>query len=615
MEKVSNIKKYTPIDLKLGIKSSMPKVKSTISLLLLMVLSNENCYSIDYSTEINDSIEISDVEFKKILNKLSILGDDIKIDENDFKNIINENQIFKSQIEALIVTFELCYELARFTFLDQDKTFSSERSGGKRYNKTVSFTTNIDYFIIFAKNNEKDVLCILLNWLGLDFQVNKELEESLIRLLTLFSEKALFKLSHQNEDVIFNNLSMYESVLKHDQVDISSEVEPKGSLRILYSLLNEGLNYFLQYNKNQNKVSLKPPKEKEVLLSYSKRLERYFEVENKKDSLKQMDSISEDTIKGNGQNILLYGVPGSGKSHKIATEYCNDESRMERLVFHPDYMNTDFVGQILPIVKENGDITYSFVPGPFTRILKKAIDNPTEHFYLIVEELNRGNAPGIFGEIFQLLDRDENGTSVYGINNSVIAEEVYGDKTKQIRIPSNLSLLATMNTADQNVFTLDTAFQRRWIMEMIENDVEASDYAGYFIADSQYTWSIFNSVVNNQILETSNQTLSSEDKRMGAYFISSKILNKEYIQELPSDDELLNEFNEKNKRFAEKVLKYLWDDAFKFNRGTLFNINEFASLEAIIKHFTDNQNSGKQRFAIFTNDIIDKFDLKLPKQP
>lgn len=332
------------------------------------------------------------------------------------------------------------------------------------------------------------------------------------------------------------------------------------------------------------------------------------------DELNNENSISQSPI--GGTNILLYGVPGSGKSHKIATEYCNDESRMERLVFHPDYMNTDFVGQILPVVKENGDITYSFVPGPFTRILKKAVDNPTEHFYLIVEELNRGNAPGIFGEIFQLLDRDKNGTSVYGINNSVIADEVYGDKTKQIRIPSNLSLLATMNTADQNVFTLDTAFQRRWTMEMIENDVETSDYAGYFIADSQYTWSIFNSVVNSQILETSNQTLSSEDKRMGAYFISSKILNKECIQELPSiEDGLLNEFNEKNKRFAEKVLKYLWDDAFKFNRGALFNINEYASLEAIIKYFTDNKNSGKQRFAIFTNDIIDKFDLKLPKQP
>ena len=373
-------------------------------------------------------------------------------------------------------------------------------------------------------------------------------------------------------------------------------------------------NFLSISEKYSNGIVIKPS----VLKKFTNRL-RKLKIYNVDKVILDEELNSENNISQRvtgGTNILLYGVPGSGKSHKITTEYCNDESRMERLVFHPDYMNTDFVGQILPVVKENGDITYSFVPGPFTRILKKAIGNPTKHFYLIVEELNRGNAPGIFGEIFQLLDRDKNGTSVYGINNSVIAEEVYGDKTKQIRIPSNLSLLATMNTADQNVFTLDTAFQRRWTMEMIENDVEASDYAGYFIADSQYTWSIFNSVVNNQILETSNQTLSSEDKRMGAYFISSKILNKEYIQELPSNDEqVLIEFNEKNKRFAEKVLKYLWDDAFKFNRGALFNVNEFASLEAIIKHFTDNKNSGKQRFAIFINDIIDKFDLKLPKQP
>ena len=372
-------------------------------------------------------------------------------------------------------------------------------------------------------------------------------------------------------------------------------------------------NFLSISEKYSNGIVVKPS----VLKKFTNRL-RKLKIYNVDKVILDEELNSENNISQRvtgGTNILLYGVPGSGKSHKITTEYCNDESRMERLVLHPDYMNTDFVGQILPVVKENGDITYSFVPGPFTRILKKAIGNPTEHYYLIVEELNRGNAPGIFGEIFQLLDRDKNGTSVYGINNSVIAEEVYGDKTKQIRIPSNLSLLATMNTADQNVFTLDTAFQRRWTMEMIENDVEASDYAGYFIADSQYTWSIFNSVVNNQILETSNQTLSSEDKRMGAYFISSKILNKEYIQELPSNVELLNEFNEKNKRFAEKVLKYLWDDAFKFNRGALFNVNEFASLEAIIKHFTDNKNSGKQRFAIFINDIIDKFDLKLPKQP
>ena len=144
---------------------------------------------------------------------------------------------------------------------------------------------------------------------------------------------------------------------------------------------------------------------------------------------------------------------------------------MERVVFHPDYMNTDFVGQILPTVKGEGDekeITYDFTPGPFTRVLKKAINDPGKHYYLVIEEINRGNAPAIFGEIFQLLDRESDGTSSYKITNYNIASEVFGNKETPVFIPSNLSILATMNTADQNVFTLDTAFQRRWDMKMIE---------------------------------------------------------------------------------------------------------------------------------------------------
>ncbi|XCY70261.1 AAA family ATPase [Streptococcus iniae] len=333
---------------------------------------------------------------------------------------------------------------------------------------------------------------------------------------------------------------------------------------------------------------------------------KYFEILDTSDQRFGISSNSQRL--STGENILLYGVPGSGKSHKIATKYCNDERRMERLVFHPDYMNTDFVGQIMPIVKENGDITYSFSPGPFTRILKKALINPTEHYYLIIEELNRGNAPGIFGEVFQLLDRNDNGESVYGINNSVIADNVYGDKEHQIRIPSNLSLLATMNTADQNVFTLDTAFQRRWTMEMIENDVDTSKYGGYFIADSDYTWKAFNKVVNNKIIETSNLTLTSEDKRMGAYFISDKVLNNKLVTSLPTGDDL-KEFNKKNKRFAEKVLKYLWDDAFKFNRDEVFDISVYSNLEAVIKQFTNNETPNNQRFDVLAKDIREELDI------
>ena len=106
--------------------------------------------------------------------------------------------------------------------------------------------------------------------------------------------------------------------------------------------------------------------------------------------------------------------------------------------------------------------------------MKKAYWNPEQSFYLIVEEINRGNAPAIFGEIFQLLDRkdedeiDENGeilykkgTSEYGITNANIARIVYGDENHKVRIPANMSILGTMNTSDQNVFTLDTAYLRK----------------------------------------------------------------------------------------------------------------------------------------------------------
>ncbi|HEL1551222.1 McrB family protein [Streptococcus orisratti] len=364
---------------------------------------------------------------------------------------------------------------------------------------------------------------------------------------------------------------------------------------------------FLEISKNSEDkgIVINPS----VFEKFSDRLKslKIYNVDKFLEINQDVSKLSKENIIRGGENILLYGVPGSGKSYKIATEYCNDENRMERLVFHPDYMNTDFVGQIMPTVKDNGDITYLFSPGPFTRIVKKAIANPSEHYYLVIEELNRGNAPGIFGEIFQLLDRSVSGESVYGINNSILATEIYGDKSHQIKIPSNLSLLATMNTADQNVFTLDTAFQRRWTMEMIENDVDLSKYGNYFIADTQYSWKVFNKVINKKILETSSQTLTSEDKRMGAYFISGNVLNIERIRQVPAGDSG-KDFNKKNKRFAEKVLKYLWDDAFKFNREDIFDVALYPSLEAIIKRFTDNDNPENGRFDVFAKDIKEELE-------
>jgi hypothetical protein len=290
------------------------------------------------------------------------------------------------------------------------------------------------------------------------------------------------------------------------------------------------------------------------------------------DVLKKEEKTSA-TRKTGAENILLYGVPGAGKSHEIKTKYCSDEKYMERVVFHPDYTYSDFVGQILPRVEKdkfgNDKLKYVFTAGPFTKMLKKAENDPGNYYYLVIEELNRGNAPAIFGEIFQLLDRkdgdefpiEEVGESEYGISNYEVAKEVYKDEEHPVRIPSNMYILATMNTADQNVFTLDTAFQRRWNMRQIENRFDKSEHSKDIIVGTKVNWGAFATVINDMVIDINVEMASSEDKRLGTYFAKKKELEEN--------------------RFPEKVLKYLWDDAFKMDKTAIFNEN-CKSLEDVV---------------------------------
>ena len=296
----------------------------------------------------------------------------------------------------------------------------------------------------------------------------------------------------------------------------------------------------------------------------------------------------------NNDQIIYYGVPGSGKSHEIDKKVKGiADSQKMRVVFHPEYSNADFVGQILPMVDDG--IEYRFKAGPFTRILKKALKNPDKPYYLIIEEINRGNAAAIFGELFQLLDRDKKGWSQYLIDNIDInafirsKSDTYSDKLIEseveiggmkytentgIQLPPNLSILATMNTSDQNVFTLDNAFQRRWEMKLVENkfgdSAEENAQKDAKIAKSNVPWGTFQGYINELIGEkTSSVGMSSmEDKRLGCWFVKAE--NNVISKDL----------------FAEKVLKYLWDDAFKFCREEVFNIEDKnTTLESIISQF------------------------------
>ena len=325
------------------------------------------------------------------------------------------------------------------------------------------------------------------------------------------------------------------------------------------------------------------------------------------------------------EQIIFYGVPGSGKSHeikhKLENEYKIPEQQqdlfVERTVFHPEYTNADFIGQIMPKLVQ-GKTDFVFKPGPFTSILKKALCDSQNRYVLIIEEINRENAAAIFGELFQLLDRidDESkttshekelntygkGWSEYFVMNSEInnyirdSDDTFDGKALDlngihfsantgIRLPPNLSILATMNTSDQNVFTLDNAFQRRWNMKLIENvfgdtEEETNQRNAFVDSAKQITWERFQKAINIKISKMSEDAgLSSmEDKRLGCWFVKAVKQGNDYI--ISKD------------LFAEKVLKYLWDDAFKFCREKVFN--GYTNLESLTRDF-----KGDKEFSVF----------------
>lgn len=647
MNRPDNMSVYNALDLKLGIKSSLPHVKSAVALILLFWECSIKSAELQYSVQSGDKIVINPNLKTAIKNKLAQICKQDGINIDTVIDAINNNSLFKSQMESLIVAFELIWKLAKISFIDEDKTAAAERTGGIRYPKKLIYTVNADIIDTLIDNDWDAYVRILILWIGVDINYDKQIETRLSRLLTAISEGAIFKLVDGTNDVIFNQNDVYKKLMQtKNNVDLNGDEEAKGSLRILKSLLSDGLNPYLEGHNGDVQI-LKG--QFNNLEEYQKRVETFLQLSATKiigfeDANIDKETDRQDSLENNrvasGRNILLYGVPGSGKSWTIEHEYCKPGSVVERLVFHPDYTYSDFIGQILPAVSDDGQVSYKFTPGPFTNILRESYNNPSKEYILIIEEINRGNAPAIFGEVFQLLDRkveirdiDDNGypigTSEYGITNMNIAEEMYGKdrKTEKVRIPSNLSIIGTMNTSDQNVFTLDTAFQRRWDMRLIENDFASVDssLADAEILDTGITWKNFCVEINKIVVGNSTRMTSAEDKRLGAYFVHVHDLKyddtmgdlKEYdalrVKETSgslTDDEksriaVIRDAMRQNRKFPEKVIKYLWDDAFKFNREIIFDVDKYQSLEQVIHAFM--YANGTERFKVFKDNVRDAF--------
>jgi 5-methylcytosine-specific restriction endonuclease McrBC GTP-binding regulatory subunit McrB len=301
-------------------------------------------------------------------------------------------------------------------------------------------------------------------------------------------------------------------------------------------------------------------------------------------------------------NIIFYGAPGTGKSYKVDKIIENlDLHYYERITFHPEYDNASFIGGYKPISEKDSSgsdtIKYKFVPQAFTNIYERAWQDLDNQYYLVIEEINRGNCAEIFGEIFQLLDR----TSKYTVSptkelkeyliNEAFKDENHLGIVNGLKLPPNLSILATMNTSDQSLFPMDSAFKRRWDWEYIPicynpiDDFKKKNDSFDFEIDiedgKKYSWIKFIEKVNLNHIK--NNPSLGMDKCIGNYFIK------------PDKDNIIS-----LRPFVNKVIFYLWNDVFKDEDNKVFEDN------TSYEDFFPIDTNGKKKI----KELFDRIDLK-----
>ena len=394
-----------------------------------------------------------------------------------------------------------------------------------------------------------------------DIEPPKILLKSVLKLGYIKSEELIYliySLNHQDYDTFDDAINHIIKLREEEnQIFIQNKIEEFEKTNFVAD--NKLLSFFSK-----------------IKILYKDNEKRYYYEEefinNYKNIIQQLDPVSKNV------QLIIYGITGTGKSHFINNIILGnivETKQVIRTIIHPDYSYSDFIGYIVPHTIDN-KIVYDYQPGPFSLALKKAIENPKTNIYLVIEEINRGNISAIFGDTFQLLDRisdykslDHN-KSKYKIENDEIynyLKEALSENylkrnysSNKIYLPSNLNIICTMNTADQNRALLDTAFRRRFnnlIIKLNDNDTN-SDYMKTLnlsvkekIFDNKYDWIHFIKKINKFIDKCNkNYYTISEDKKLAPFFVN------------------LDDVNNKNS-FADKVIYYLKNDVFKYNNNVL----------------------------------------------
>ena len=603
MKQPVKYKERTPINSLTGIKSSLGNLRSVVSLTYLLYLANGRKSNISYTSFDGKEIHLKDEYKTFILNYLN---------DNNLGKVISENPLFKSQIESLYVGITLMFGLGRISFENKSLGMTKERTGGIRYPKIIEFASNIMLLdIILQGFNDSERQDFLVSWLKNE-KLSNDIEIRVATFLNITIENNLFKLRDSGNDLYFQTEGIYLAFREDNEVSLETD-EIVGPARILNSMLREELIPWFTLKNSIIKLNNDCQFD---LQSYTKILSTSLDIKDiKVDTNIDSDNLDdelEDDLPNTPKNlqIIYFGAPGTGKSFKVEHREGETEEDRIRTTFHPDTDYSSFVGCYKPI--EVGDekekrITYKFEGQCFAKAYVEAWkrlvareEGQNINFTLIIEEINRGNCAQIFGDIFQLLDRDEKGFSQYGIvpdedlskylseEFDIIKEELnangYGKIATgaEMKLPPNLSIIATMNTSDQSLFPIDSAFKRRWDWEYIPiqytpiDKVTEQPIANKInINGTIYDWGNFIKEVNERIYKLTK----SEDKELGYFFVR------------PDDG-----INITTKRFVSKVIFYLWSDIYKDYAGRENSIFKFSEEDG------DEKNRTEHSFNSFFNE-------------